>query len=201
MLAAQKSNAEMWTRTGRPKPLTWRAMQRTKGEWENPCQTSENRPAAPSTFPRWSTPIRVADPMLFRLGTITGSGQDVVKFSEHFPLALSIRRYHSRIGAWQGSELTCIKPCMSWSRLDGSVTVTSSSITPGRSVPAPMTPVRNFQVSAHFFITIACPAWTRKAWHLGRGRNGQSLPLSASCKCQFGFSLNISKSWPSRLAI
>lgn len=85
--------------------------------------------------------------------------------------------------------------------LHGSATVTSSSIPRGHSVSTPMTPVRNFQVSAHFFINVACTAQAEEEWHLGWGRGGQCLPPSASSGCQFGFCLYIWRLRPRCLVI
>lgn len=72
-------------------------------------------PSPPS--PAGAHPFWGAGPLLLGLGNLTWSGRDVFKFSEHFPLALSIRSYHSGVAAWQGLELTDTKLCMSWSQL------------------------------------------------------------------------------------
>lgn len=163
-------------------------------QWEPPCR--------PLPLPQLEhTHLGGCSYVIKALATSLGQERMFLSFlnTSHWlcPFVVTILESgHDKDWNWHTSNSAC-----PGAGLDRSVTVSSSSITPGRSVPAPMTPVRNFQVSAHFFITIACPAWTRKGWHLGWGRNGQCLLLSASCKCQFGFSLNISKFWPSRLVI
>lgn len=184
----------MWKRTGGLKPLTWKAMQRTKKK----SKASHSKPSLPPllTLPRWSTPTLSGWSYV-----IAGQERMFLSFlnTSHWlcPFVVAILELgRDKDWKWHTPNSAC--PGAS---LNGSATVTSGSITPVSSVPAPMTPVRNFQVSARFFIRIACAAWTRKGWHLGWGRDGQGLPLSASSNCQFGFSPNISKLRPSLLVI
>lgn len=113
--------------------------------------------------------------MLWWLGNITSQERKFLSFlnTSHWlcPFAVTIvESWHDKDWDWHTPNFAC--PGAS---LDDSATVTSSSIIPGRSVPVPMTPVRNFQMCAHFFILIACPDRTRKGWHLGWGRKGQCL--------------------------
>lgn len=117
MLAKQKSHAETWKISGRLKPLTWRAIAENEEKASKPTP-NQAWPALspPPTSPAGTHPFRVADSVLLRLGNIISSGKDVFKFSEHFPLALSICSYHSGVRAWQGLELTYTKLCMSWSQ-------------------------------------------------------------------------------------
>lgn len=158
-------------------------------------------PPPPRPSPAGVHLVWVADPTLSWLGNIAWLGIDVYKFPEHFhwlcPFVDTILELgHDKDWNWQPPNSAC--PGAS---LDGSATVMSSFIPRGHSVTAPMTPVRNFQVPACFFIRIACAAWAKKGWHLGCGKDGKCLPLSASSNCQFGFSLNISRFRPSRLVI
>lgn len=88
--------------------------ERGQGKAHQTSVTSSTPPSWPSlagVHLHW-----VADSTLLQLGDMTWSGKTVFKFSEHFPLALSICSYHSGVGAWQELELTYTKLCMSWSQ-------------------------------------------------------------------------------------
>lgn len=203
MLAAQTSHVEMWERMRIIETLF------LEGSAENKARKQVKAhliSVSSSAFPSWSSLagghlLWVGDPRLLHLGNITWSGKNVFKFSEHFPLALSICSYHSGVGAWQELEMTYTKLCISWSQPRS---LRHCHVKLHHSWPLSaerMTPVRNFQVSARFFIRIAYVAWTRKGWHLGWERNGQCLLLSASSACQFEFSLNLSEFRSNRLVI
>lgn len=118
MLAAQKSHAEMWERTRIIETLFLEGNAENKRrEHAKAHQTSVTHSASPS-WPSLAGGhlLRVADPRLWQLGNITWAGKNVFKFSEHFPLALSIYSYHFGVGTWQELELTYTKLCMSWSQ-------------------------------------------------------------------------------------
>lgn len=203
MLAEQKSHAEMWKGFGRLKPLAWRARQGMKKD-NKQTQSRPVRPALPLAPDPTQLECTHCGWLILRYcGLATSLGQERMFLSFLntsrwlCPFAVTIMEWeYDKDWKWHTPNPAC--PGAS---LSGSATVTSSSITPGFSVPEPMTPVRNFQVSACFFIRAAWAACTRKGWHLGWGRNGQCLPLSAPSNCQFGFSHNISKFRPSRLVI
>lgn len=117
MLAEQKSHAQMWKGMG-DCDSSFGGQGRVQRKTASKLWTHQyDQPCHPLlTCLAGVHPLWVADPTLLQLGNITWSGKDVFKFSEHFPLALSVCSYHYGVGAWQGLELTDTKLCMSWSQ-------------------------------------------------------------------------------------
>lgn len=106
----QKCGKELENRTswlgGQCREQRKRTSQTPPSQWDPSCLP----------LPSWSTPILGAWSCVMVAWQHYFSGNGVFKFSEHFPLALSICSYHHGVRAWQGLGLTYTKLCMSWSQ-------------------------------------------------------------------------------------